>query len=71
MSIKELWIYLLSYHRGKTYGGIIGVVLGLLIVLLGWKLLVLLFFALIGLILGKSIDDGTDPRDFFKRLFRE
>ena len=71
MSIKEMWIYLLSNHRGKTLGGIFGVILGLLIVLLGWKLLVLLFFALIGLVLGKSIDDDIDPRDFIKRLFGE
>lgn len=69
MNLKELWLYLLNNHRGKTIGVLFGVFFGLLIILLGWKLLILLFFALIGLIIGKSIDDETDPRDILRRLF--
>lgn len=71
MNLKELWQFLLTYHRGKTIGTISGLVLGLLIVVLSWKILVLIFFALIGLIIGKSIDNDTDPRDVIKRLFGE
>lgn len=69
MTIKEIWSYLLTYHRGKTIGAASGLAFGLLIVVLGWKLLVLIFFALIGLIIGKSIDEDTDPRDIIRKLF--
>lgn len=69
MSLKELWTYLLLNHRGKTIGGLAGICFGLFIVVLGWKFFILLFFALIGLIIGKSIDDNTDPREVLRRLF--
>ncbi|MDQ7095791.1 DUF2273 domain-containing protein [Desulfosporosinus sp. PR] len=51
----------LEYHPGKFIGTLIGLIVGLLMVTLGfWRTMVLAIFVLLGFVLGKRQDDHQD-----------
>lgn len=61
---------LLDEHPGKLIGTILGFVLGLFVVLLGfWKTLVVFAFVALGFILGKRQDDHKKLFDWLNRFF--
>lgn len=68
--ITTFLLRLLDEHPGKLMGTVLGFLLGLLVVLLGfWKTLVLFLFVLIGFILGKRQDDHKKIFDWLDRFF--
>lgn len=60
-------------HRGKIFGVLFGIVLGLAILLFGfWPTFFVIFCGLVGLFIGVRIDHGIrlrDVEDFFRELF--
>ncbi|MEA4903091.1 DUF2273 domain-containing protein [Desulfitobacterium sp.] len=65
-----LFLHLLDEHPGKLIGSILGFLLGLLVVFLGfWKSLVLVLFVGVGFLIGKSQDDHKKLFDWFDRFF--
>jgi Small integral membrane protein (DUF2273). len=56
--ISRFLVWVIDNHPGKFIGTSIGLVLGLLMVTLGfWRTLVLALFAILGFVLGKRQDD--------------
>lgn len=68
---NENWQQFLAGNLGKILGTALGLLLGWMIIEYGFlaTLFVVLLVAM-GYFFGKKADDGEDPRDFFKRLFR-
>ena len=63
--LQELW----KYHSGKIVGGILGFLLGLFILMLGFfQTLFLLFCIMAGYIIGKRIDEKEDLADILDKL---
>ena len=81
--MKELWstikerssmvlVWVIDNHPGKLIGTTIGLVLGLLMVTLGfWRTLVLTLFALLGFVLGKRQDDYQSITTWLERNFNK
>lgn len=69
-TITAFLLRTLDEHPGKLIGTLLGFVLGLLVVLLGfWKTLVLFAFVILGFILGKRQDDHKKLFDWLNRFF--
>lgn len=63
--IKEAW----QNHRGKLVGTVLGVVLGASIMLFGFfKTAFILLCGLIGLFVGKKVDEQEDFRDLMDKI---
>lgn len=68
--VTLLMLRLLDEHPGKLIGTILGFVLGLFVVLLGfWKTLVVFAFVALGFFLGKRQDDHKKLFDWLNRFF--
>lgn len=68
--LTSFLLKLLDEHPGKLIGSILGFLLGLFVVLLGfWKTLVLFLFVMIGFLLGKRQDDHKQLFDWLDRFF--
>lgn len=69
-TITAFLLRTLDEHPGKLIGTLLGFVLGLLVVLLGfWKTLVLFAFVILGFILGKRQDEHKKLFDWLNRFF--
>ncbi len=56
--------------NAKTIGVVIGLLVGLLFVLVGWKIvLVLLGFAVVGFLIGMWLDSREDVKRRLRKLF--
>ncbi|AHF07399.1 DUF2273 domain-containing protein [Desulfitobacterium metallireducens] len=68
--LTVFFLKLLDEHPGKLIGSILGFLLGLFVVLLGfWKTFVLFLFVIIGFLLGKRQDDNKKLFDWLDRFF--
>lgn len=68
--LTSFFLKLLDEHPGKLIGSMLGFLLGLFVVLLGfWKTLVLFLFVMIGFLLGKRQDDHKQLFDWLDRFF--
>lgn len=54
---KDLLWTLYRENRGKAWGLGAGIVAGLIVGFLGWKVLLLLAFGVVGFLVGKYVDD--------------
>lgn len=67
--IKSLLKLSWENHRGKLMGTILGVVLGAAIMIFGFfQTVFILFCGLIGLFVGKKVDDQEDFKQFVERI---
>jgi len=69
---EQLLTEILSNHRGKFFGVLIGLLFALLVILIGF--LQTIFIAccvFIGYIIGKRIDESENLREVMERIFRE
>ncbi|AEE91543.1 conserved protein of unknown function [Tepidanaerobacter acetatoxydans Re1] len=63
--LHELWVE----HRGKILGGILGLLIGIIIIAIGFlKALFVILCALVGYYIGKSIDNKEDIRDILDKI---
>jgi uncharacterized membrane protein len=70
--ISAFFVWAIDNHPGKLIGTSIGLVLGLLLVTLGfWRTLVLGLFIAGGFILGKRQDNYKDISTWFERNFNK
>ncbi len=81
--MKEFWqklserltgacLQLLDQHPGKVIGLLAGLILGLIVVLLGfWRTLIIMLFAGAGFYLGKRRDEHKDFSQFLQTFFGE
>jgi uncharacterized membrane protein len=67
--LADFFFWAWQNHPGKLIGMSLGLILGLLIVLLGfWKTLVLVLFVTVGYVLGKREDDYQSMSLWLERL---
>lgn len=70
--ILSFLVWSIDSHPGKFIGTSLGLVLGLLIVTLGfWSTLVLALFAIVGFVLGKSEDDAKSMTTWYERTIKK
>lgn len=63
--LHELWVE----HRGKILGGIFGLIIGIIIIAMGFlKALFVILCTLVGYYIGKSIDNKEDIRDILDKI---
>lgn len=68
---NENWQQFLANNLGKVLGTALGLLLGWMIIEYGLlKTIFVIVLVAFGYYFGKKTDDGEDPREFFKRLFR-
>lgn len=57
--IEQFLIWALTEHPGKLIGSVLGFLVGIFVVIIGfWKTLVIVLFVIIGFLLGKRKDDN-------------
>jgi len=70
--ISRFLVWAIDNHPGKLIGTSIGLVLGLLMVTLGfWRTLVLALFAILGFMLGNRQDDYKSITTWLERNFKK
>lgn len=70
--ITRFLAWAIDNHPGKLIGTSIGLVLGLLMVTLGfWRTLVLVLFTILGFVLGKRQDDNQLITTWLERNFKK
>lgn len=63
--LKDSW----ENHRGKFLGTLLGMILGTSIMIFGFfKTVFVLFCGLIGLFVGKKVDDQEDFKNFVEKI---
>lgn len=66
--LVELW----NNHRGKVIGLLIGLLFSCLVLAVGfWRALFVILCMVLGLLIGKRIDEKGNWREIYQRLFRE
>lgn len=69
MEIKFLLEDAWQNHRGKLVGTVLGIVIGASIMIFGFfKTVFILVCGLVGLFVGKRVDDKDDFRDIIERI---
>ena len=70
--ITKFLVWAINDHPGKLIGTFTGLVLGLVIVALGfWRTVVLALFAILGFVLGKRQDDNKFITTWLERNFKK
>jgi len=70
--ISKFLVWAIDNHPGKFIGTSVGLVLGLLMVTLGfWRTLVLALFVILGFVLGKRQDDDQLITTWLERNFNK
>ena len=70
--ITRFLVWAIDNHPGKLVGTSIGLVLGLLMVTLGfWRTLVLVLFTMLGFVLGKRQDDDNSITIWLERIYKK
>lgn len=70
--ISRFLVWAIDNHPGKLIGTSLGLVLGLLMVTLGfWRTLVLALFAILGFMLGNRQDDYKSITTWLERNFKK
>lgn len=71
MELPRLIADLFNENPGKTAGAAVGFILGILILIFGFlKILVIIIFMLLGIIIGKMVDDRASVIDAITGFFR-
>lgn len=69
---KEILREILTNHRGKFFGGLLGLIFGILVITLGFLQTVFVVACLyIGYIIGKRVDDNESIKEVMDHLFKE
>lgn len=69
---KELLTEILTKHRGKFFGALIGLFFGILVITLGFLQTVFVATCLyVGFIIGKRVDDNESLKEVMEHIFRE
>ena len=71
MSLSRYLLEFANENPGKTVGAVTGFILGILILTFGFlKTIVVILFIILGIIIGKMVDDRISIVDEIRRIFR-
>ena len=69
--LEKVFLYLMSEHRGKVIGILLGLLASILFISYGfWRTMFIIFCILAGYFIGKKIDDNTNLEAWIKNLFK-
>lgn len=69
---KDLFIYLMTEHRRKFLGTVIGLILAIMFLTFGfWRTFAAIALVGIGYLIGKQLDNGHDLKGSLQNLFRK
>lgn len=69
---EKMILYLITEHRGKVIGIILGLLASILFINYGfWRSIFVIICILLGYFIGKKIDDNTNLEVWIKNLFKE
>ncbi|MFY9175071.1 MAG: DUF2273 domain-containing protein [Peptococcia bacterium] len=69
---KRLLIEILDKHRGKLVGIVVGFIIAILVLSIGfWRTFFIACCIGVGYIIGKQFDDDQSLRDLIERFFSE
>jgi len=72
MDLTELFSNLIENHRNKVIGVIIGLLFGLSVIKYGfWQSVFILICVLVGLFIGKKLDDKVDIKSTVEKIFKK
>ncbi|HPF21139.1 MAG TPA: DUF2273 domain-containing protein [Syntrophomonas sp.] len=70
--MEKVFYYLMSEHRGKVIGVLLGLLASILFISYGfWRTLFIVFCILAGYFIGKKIDENTNLEVWIKNLFKQ
>lgn len=70
--LEKIFIYLMSEHRGKVIGVLLGLLASILFISYGfWRTMFIIICILAGYFIGKKIDDNTNLEIWIKNLFKQ
>ena len=69
---EKLIVYLMTEHRGKVIGVLLGLLASILFISYGfWRTMFIMFCIFIGYYIGKKIDDNTNIEAWIRRFFNQ
>ncbi|KJS84893.1 MAG: hypothetical protein JM58_09975 [Peptococcaceae bacterium BICA1-8] len=72
MSLGKIIEELLTHHRGKTIGILVGLIFSILVITVGLLETVFITVCIyVGLIIGKRLDDNESFNDLVQKLFKD
>jgi uncharacterized membrane protein len=69
--LDKIILYVITEHRGKTIGILLGLVASILFISYGfWRTIFIVFCIIVGYLIGKKIDENADIEVWIKNLFK-
>lgn len=69
--LEKIMLYVITEHRGKTIGILLGLVASILFISYGfWRTIFIAFCIVVGYLIGKKLDENTDLEVWIKNLFK-
>ncbi len=69
--LEKLFLLIITEHRGKAIGILLGLIAGILVITYGfWRTVFIAICIGAGYLVGKKIDDQVDMEAWLKNLFK-
>jgi len=69
--LEKIILYVITEHRGKTIGILLGLVASILFISYGfWRTIFIVFCIAVGYLIGKKLDENADLEVWMKNLFK-
>ena len=69
--LERIILYVLTEHRGKALGIILGLIASILFISYGfWRTIFIIFCIFLGYVIGKKLDENANLETWIKNLFR-
>jgi uncharacterized membrane protein len=69
--LEKIVLYVITEHRGKTIGILLGLIASILFISYGfWRTVFIVFCIYTGFLIGKKLDDNADLEIWMKKLFK-
>lgn len=69
--LEKIMLYVITEHRGKTVGILLGLVASILFISYGfWRTIFIAFCIVVGYLIGKKLDENADIEVWIKNLFK-
>jgi uncharacterized membrane protein len=69
---EKMIVYLMTEHRGKVIGVLLGLLASILFISYGfWRTIFIMFCIFVGYYIGKKIDDNTNIEAWIRKFFKQ
>jgi uncharacterized membrane protein len=69
--LEKIMLYVITEHRGKTIGILLGLVASILFISYGfWRTIFIAVCIVVGYLIGKKLDENADLEVWIKNLFK-